>query len=60
MHYSGPLLPPGGSVEEMLKEHEKQIQIAVRKARIDKNKNRKGHTDNGQTDSLLGYVNNGR
>ncbi|KAI3448368.1 hypothetical protein Pfo_005033 [Paulownia fortunei] len=60
MHYSGPLLPPGGSVEEMLKEHEKQIQIAVRKARIDKNKTRKGHTDNGQTDSLLGYVNNGR
>ncbi|KAL0375919.1 UNVERIFIED_CONTAM: putative serine/threonine-protein kinase [Sesamum calycinum] len=59
MHYSGPLLPPGGSVEEMLKEHEKQIQIAVRKARIDKNKTRKGYTDNGQTDSLLGYVNNG-
>ncbi|KAK6121231.1 hypothetical protein DH2020_045005 [Rehmannia glutinosa] len=59
MHYSGPLLPPGGSVEEMLKEHEKQIQIAVRKAR-DKNKTRKGQFDNGQTDSLLGYVNNGR
>ncbi|KAK4424439.1 putative serine/threonine-protein kinase [Sesamum alatum] len=59
MHYSGPLLPPGGSVEEMLKEHEKQIQIAVRKARIDKNKTRKGHIDNGQTDSLLGYVHNG-
>ncbi|KAL0348203.1 UNVERIFIED_CONTAM: putative serine/threonine-protein kinase [Sesamum angustifolium] len=59
MHYSGPLLPPGGSVEEMLKEHEKQIQIAVRKARIDKNKTRKGYADNGQTDSLLGYVNNG-
>ncbi|KAL0454495.1 UNVERIFIED_CONTAM: putative serine/threonine-protein kinase [Sesamum latifolium] len=59
MHYSGPLLPPGGSVEEMLKEHEKQIQIAVRKARIDKIKTRKGYGDNGQTDSLLGYVNNG-
>ncbi|GFP95078.1 probable serine/threonine-protein kinase at1g09600 [Phtheirospermum japonicum] len=54
MHYSGPLLPPGGSVEEMLKEHEKQIQIAVRKAR-DKHKAR-----NGQSDSLLGNVNNGR
>ncbi|PIM99759.1 Cdc2-related protein kinase [Handroanthus impetiginosus] len=59
MHYSGPLLPAGGSVEEMLKEHEKQIQIAVRKARVDKNKMKKGHADNGQTDSLLGYVNNG-
>ncbi|KAG8364040.1 hypothetical protein BUALT_Bualt19G0084800 [Buddleja alternifolia] len=55
MHYSGPLLPPGGSVEEMLKEHEKQIQIAVRKARIDKNKNKKSHTEYGQTDSLLEY-----
>lgn len=59
MHYSGPLLPHGGSVEEMLKEHEKQIQIAVRKAR-EKNNTRKGHADNGQTDSLLGYVSNGR
>ncbi|KAL3651520.1 hypothetical protein CASFOL_004522 [Castilleja foliolosa] len=54
MHYSGPLLPPGGSVEEMLKEHEKQIQIAVRKARD------KHNTRNGQSDSLLGNVNNGR
>lgn len=59
MHYSGPLIPPGGSVEEMLKEHEKQIQIAVRKARVDKNKGRKGAAANGQTDSLLGYFNNG-
>ncbi|XP_051145486.1 probable serine/threonine-protein kinase At1g09600 [Andrographis paniculata] len=53
IHYSGPLLPPDGSVEEMLKEHEKQIQIAVRKAR-EKSKMRKGQIDNGQTDSLLG------
>ncbi|KAL6501306.1 hypothetical protein OROHE_024953 [Orobanche hederae] len=59
MHYSGPLLPPGGSVEEMLKEHEKQIQIAVRKAR-DKNNTRKGQLDNGQTNSHLVYVNDGR
>ncbi|XP_077249710.1 putative serine/threonine-protein kinase At1g09600 [Tasmannia lanceolata] len=33
IHYSGPLLPPGGNIEEMLKEHERQIQQAVRKAR---------------------------
>ncbi|KAL8027358.1 hypothetical protein ABFS82_14G087000 [Erythranthe guttata] len=59
MHYSGPLLPHGGSVEEMLKEHEKQIQIAVRKAR-EKNNTRKAQNDNGQTDLLLGYVSNGR
>ncbi|KAF3447404.1 hypothetical protein FNV43_RR12590 [Rhamnella rubrinervis] len=36
MHYSGPLVPPGGNLEDMLKEHERQIQQAVRKARLDK------------------------
>ncbi|XP_031122107.1 probable serine/threonine-protein kinase At1g09600 isoform X1 [Ipomoea triloba] len=34
--YSGPLVPGAGSMEEMLKEHERHIQQAVRKARIDK------------------------
>ncbi|PHU30090.1 putative serine/threonine-protein kinase [Capsicum chinense] len=34
--HSGPLMPPGGSMEDMLKEHERQIQEAVRKARKDK------------------------
>ncbi|KAM0972130.1 hypothetical protein ACFX2H_019674 [Malus domestica] len=33
IHYSGPLVPPGGNLEDMLKEHERQIQHAVRKAR---------------------------
>ena len=28
-------MPPGGNLEEMLKEHEKQIQQAVRKARVE-------------------------
>ncbi|TMW94397.1 hypothetical protein EJD97_010335 [Solanum chilense] len=60
IHYSGPLMPPGGNIDEMLKEHEKQIQQAVRKARIDRNKTRKEHTDNGQTESLLHYTTNGR
>ncbi|KAJ6793093.1 putative serine/threonine-protein kinase [Iris pallida] len=36
IHYSGPLMPPGGNMEDMLREHERQIQQAVRKARIDK------------------------
>ncbi|KAL5212658.1 hypothetical protein ABZP36_023505 [Zizania latifolia] len=36
IHYSGPLVPPGGNMEEMLREHERQIQQAVRKARVDK------------------------
>lgn len=26
IHYSGPLVPLGGSIEDMLKEHERQIQ----------------------------------
>ncbi|PPD77991.1 hypothetical protein GOBAR_DD25088 [Gossypium barbadense] len=36
IHYSGPLMPPGENLDEMLKEHERQIQDAVRKARLDK------------------------
>ncbi|KAK6787312.1 hypothetical protein RDI58_015837 [Solanum bulbocastanum] len=34
--HSGPLMPQGESMEDMLKEHERQIQEAVRKARQDK------------------------
>ncbi|XP_020111597.1 probable serine/threonine-protein kinase At1g54610 [Ananas comosus] len=41
IHYSGPLMPPGGNVEDMLKEHERQIQQAVRKARLGKDKTNK-------------------
>ncbi|CAL9763423.1 unnamed protein product [Musa acuminata subsp. burmannicoides] len=40
IHYSGPLMPPGGNIEDMFKEHERQIQEAVRKARLDKVKNK--------------------
>ncbi|KAH9781543.1 protein kinase domain-containing protein [Citrus sinensis] len=36
IHYSGPLMPPGGNMEDILKEHERQIQHAVRKARLEK------------------------
>ncbi|XP_050215452.1 probable serine/threonine-protein kinase At1g09600 [Mercurialis annua] len=36
INYSGPLMPPGGNIEEILKEHERQIQHAVRKARLEK------------------------
>lgn len=36
IHYSGPLMPPGGNIEDMLKEHERHIQEAVRKARVSK------------------------
>ncbi|GMH00691.1 hypothetical protein Nepgr_002530 [Nepenthes gracilis] len=39
IHYSGPLMAPGGNLEEMLKDHERQIQQAVRnsKAKIKNN-----------------------
>lgn len=60
IHYSGPLMPPGGNLEEMLKEHEKQIQLAVRKARLDKVKTKKAYNDNGQTESLLPHGRNNR
>ncbi|KAK8542455.1 hypothetical protein V6N13_136971 [Hibiscus sabdariffa] len=33
IQYSGPMMPAGGNIEDMLKEHERQIQQAVRKAR---------------------------
>ncbi|KAF1882242.1 hypothetical protein Lal_00038888 [Lupinus albus] len=56
-HYSGPLVPPGGNIEEMLKEHERQIQQAVRKAK-DKAKN--AHSANGLTESLLRSVRNNK
>uniref|UniRef100_A0A5B7AB38 Protein kinase domain-containing protein n=1 Tax=Davidia involucrata TaxID=16924 RepID=A0A5B7AB38_DAVIN len=60
IHYSGPLIPPGENLDEMLKEHEKQIQHAVRKARLDKTKTKKTHGDSGQTESLLHPEGNGR
>ncbi|XP_077224053.1 putative serine/threonine-protein kinase At1g54610 [Tasmannia lanceolata] len=53
IHYSGPLLPPGGNMDEMLKEHEKQIQQAVRKARLDKAKTKKNYDGSAQLESLL-------
>ncbi|KAG6752184.1 hypothetical protein POTOM_044405 [Populus tomentosa] len=46
IHYSGPLMPPGGNMEEILKEHDRQIQQAVRKARLEKS---------GTRDNLDGY-----
>lgn len=59
IHYSGPLLPSGDNLDEMLKEHERQIQNAVRKARLEKVKTKREYADHGQTESLL-YWANGR
>ncbi|KAL0384639.1 UNVERIFIED_CONTAM: putative serine/threonine-protein kinase [Sesamum radiatum] len=51
INYSGPLL--GGSVEKMLEDHEKQIQIAVRKAQMNKNRTRKWCSNN---DPVADYI----
>ncbi|CAF2040860.1 unnamed protein product [Brassica napus] len=55
IHYSGPLIPGEGNLDEMLKEHERQILLAVRRAQSDKAK----RDDNiqGRRASLMG---NGR
>ncbi|KFK32036.1 hypothetical protein AALP_AA6G191700 [Arabis alpina] len=41
MHCSGPLMPPGGNIEDILKDHERQIQEAVRKSRLEKSATKK-------------------
>ncbi|KAL7143334.1 hypothetical protein ABFS83_08G184800 [Erythranthe nasuta] len=41
IHYSGPLLVPSGKVDQILKDHDRQIQEAVRRARMDKERMRK-------------------
>ncbi|CDY58380.1 hypothetical protein Bca4012_042716 [Brassica carinata] len=38
IHYSGPLIPGEGNLDEMLKEHERQILLAVRRAQSDEAK----------------------
>ncbi|KAI3854237.1 hypothetical protein MKW98_024660 [Papaver atlanticum] len=43
IHYSGPLLVPSGNTDQMLKDHDRQIQEVVRRARIDKEKVRRVH-----------------
>ena len=41
MHCSGPLMPPGGNIEDMMKDHERRIQEAVRKSRLEKSVTKK-------------------
>ncbi|KAG1335306.1 putative serine/threonine-protein kinase [Cocos nucifera] len=48
IHYSGPLLRPSGSVDQMLKDHDRQIQEVFRRARLDKSKLRKVQGDGNQ------------
>ncbi|KAL5802869.1 hypothetical protein ACOSQ4_031174 [Xanthoceras sorbifolium] len=55
IHYSGPLIVPSGNMDQMLKDHDRQIQEAVRRARIDKAKVRKVQVEGNQisTNSLF-------
>ncbi|KAL0320669.1 UNVERIFIED_CONTAM: putative serine/threonine-protein kinase [Sesamum radiatum] len=55
IHYSGPLLVPSGKVDQMLKDHDRQIQEAVRRARLDKERMRKLQVEGNQlsTNSLF-------
>ncbi|KAL6205736.1 hypothetical protein ACLB2K_022989 [Fragaria x ananassa] len=55
IHYSGPLLVPSGNMDQMLKDHDFQVQEAVRRARIDKAKVRKYQAESNQisTNSLF-------
>ncbi|XP_068651746.1 probable serine/threonine-protein kinase At1g54610 [Aristolochia californica] len=53
IHYSGPLFPAGENIDEMLREHERQIQQAVRKARFDKVKTKKSFGEKTHSQSLL-------
>ncbi|XP_038986293.1 probable serine/threonine-protein kinase At1g09600 isoform X3 [Phoenix dactylifera] len=41
IHYSGPLPRPSGNIDQMLKDHDRQIQEVFRRARLDKSKVRK-------------------
>nr|XP_048321233.1 probable serine/threonine-protein kinase At1g09600 isoform X2 [Ziziphus jujuba var. spinosa] len=55
IHYSGPLLVPSSNMEQMLKDHDRQVQEAVRRARLDKAKVRKVQAEGNQisTNSLF-------
>lgn len=46
IHYSGPLLVPSNNMDQMLKDHDRQIQEAVRRARLDKAKMKRLQADN--------------
>ncbi|KAG2408152.1 serine/threonine-protein kinase [Vigna angularis] len=55
IHYSGPLLVPSSNMDQMLKDHDRQIQEAVRRSRLDKAKMRRLQAEGNQiSNSLFG------
>ncbi|KAL2327647.1 hypothetical protein Fmac_021074 [Flemingia macrophylla] len=53
IHYSGPLLVPSSNMDQMLKDHDRQIQEAVRRARLDKAKMRRLQSEENQVANSL-------
>ncbi|KAG4960797.1 hypothetical protein JHK87_037430 [Glycine soja] len=53
IHYSGPLLVPSSNHDQMLKDHDRQIQEAVRRARLDKAKMRRLQAEGSQISNSL-------
>jgi len=53
IHYSGPLLVPSSNMDQMLKDHDRQIQEAVRRARLDKAKMRRLQAEGNQINNSL-------
>ncbi|ERN20499.1 hypothetical protein AMTRI_Chr01g112000 [Amborella trichopoda] len=45
IHYSGPLLPPSGNMDQMLKDHERHIQEAFRRTRLGRAKLQRPQAD---------------
>lgn len=56
IHYSGPLMVPSGNMDQVLKDHDRQIQEAVRRARLDKAKVRKAHVEGNQISTNALFV----
>ncbi|CAA0815979.1 Protein kinase superfamily protein [Striga hermonthica] len=59
IHYSGPLLVPSGKVDQALKDHDRQVQEAVRRARLEKARLRKMQGD-GNKFSINSFFVSGR
>ncbi|KAG2681871.1 hypothetical protein I3760_11G163900 [Carya illinoinensis] len=56
IHYSGPLLVPSSNMDQVLKDHDRQIQEAVRRARLDKAKVRKVQVEGNQISTNSFFV----
>lgn len=56
IHYSGPLIVPSSNMDQMFKDHDRQIQEAVRRARIDKARFRKKQAEGNQVSTTSLFV----